>query len=285
MHNAFYTIFSSREIAVGIYILIATLGVLFNSKLRRSLFDIITAFFHFKILLVVAVLTVYVVGSVLLLDRLGYWRSDLLKETILWFVFTGFVSIFTMINSKEAKPISSFLMTYTEGWVLLELLSSEYTFSLVIELGFVLVVLFLTVGEVVTRTDEGRKREHSFIVTMQLGLVIVVFVHIVFGFVADYERIWNERTIRAFFLEPLLSVLIAPCLYALLLYSVYDKLFIRINSTLTGPKPLPLIRYAKFRLLQVLGLRLSKVREFERSKGMQLSKVMSKNDLDRILKL
>src|SRR5690348_11235896 len=87
--------FSSREIAVTIWAIVALTLSLLQTRIRRSLAGVIRQALKWKLVAPVAAMMAYVAATVAVLAKVGFWTSQLWKETGFWFLFAGVAVLFS----------------------------------------------------------------------------------------------------------------------------------------------------------------------------------------------
>lgn len=78
-----FEIFNNREIATGIWIVVAILFGLSKKNIRQSVLKVIESFFKLKILYWLFLMASYTAGVVAALEAITFWNLNLLKDTIL----------------------------------------------------------------------------------------------------------------------------------------------------------------------------------------------------------
>ena len=96
-------IFTSREIAIFIWVVVALILAVSQKKIRESLFPVIKAFFAKKIIITYLLSVVYITLSVFLLYRVKFWDIPLLKKTVFWTLTFASVSLFNINKVSEDK--------------------------------------------------------------------------------------------------------------------------------------------------------------------------------------
>ena len=82
-------LFNNREIATAIWLLVIFILMLFKRDIRKSLLDVIKAFFKIKILSSIFLMIAYTTGIVFVLYQINFWNISLLKDTVVWVFFLG----------------------------------------------------------------------------------------------------------------------------------------------------------------------------------------------------
>ena len=275
-------IFNNREIATGIWLVAALLFGLSNKKIRKSLFKVIRAFLRTKILYWLVLMVLYTIGLVAALKVIDFWNLNLLKNTILWFCFTGITSTFELVTLKNHEgTFRKLVIANIKLVVIIEFLVNTYTFSLLAEIAIIPIATFIAMLDAVARSDKKYSAVARLTTGLQALIGIAVLVLAIFKAISDYGNLLSIESLRSLLLPPALSVLFSPFIYLMLLFSTYELLFVRLKI---GPyKDKTLRQYAKRRITVHVGLSLRKVKEFLRNKAIDLMKIQSRSDVDKML--
>ena len=124
-------LFSTREIASGLWLSVAFVWVLTVPKVRGGLFDIAKLSMKWKIWLPLFFLAAYTVLVVTSLRYVGVWTATLVKETVFWYLLSGIAFYYSVLTQREhAGMFRRALVENLKITVILELLVGTYTFSL-----------------------------------------------------------------------------------------------------------------------------------------------------------
>ncbi|MEJ2035862.1 MAG: hypothetical protein P8X69_07225, partial [Maritimibacter sp.] len=80
---------NNREIAVGVWLLVSLIAMLWSISLRRGLIDVLKSLLSPKLILLFGSFAVYVAFLVWLLSLVGLWTFDQLTATVLWYFLSG----------------------------------------------------------------------------------------------------------------------------------------------------------------------------------------------------
>lgn len=124
-------IFNTREIAAGIWLGILIVLALALPGVRKSLSNVVKAFFKRAILVPLGLMMAYIIGIIYGLHELGLWELEQLKTTVMW-VFTVGMFTFFRINKIADDPhyFSTALKDNFKIILVLEFIVTFYTFSL-----------------------------------------------------------------------------------------------------------------------------------------------------------
>ncbi|KAF5433712.1 hypothetical protein C5S39_01215 [Candidatus Methanophagaceae archaeon] len=272
-------LFNNREIATAIWLLVIFILMLFNMYLRKSILDVFKAFFKIEILSLIFFMIAYTAGIVFILYQINCWNISLLKDTVVWFCFTAIVVFVDSVTSEKDQNIFKNIIVKTIKVVLIyELVANTYTFSLVGELILVPLVSFIVILKIHTERDENNKSFVKLLNGVLLIIGIIIFYNFISNVVSDYNNFVSVDTLRKFLLPPLLTFLLSPFIYFVVLFSTYNQLFKQLNSNSGHKKTKKLKRYAKIKAIKHCFLNLKKVN------SLKLIHIKNEEDVDNMIK-
>jgi hypothetical protein len=274
--------FNSREIATAFWLLLFAVGALSKPDIRRAAGRIVQSFCHVKVFLPAFLLFVYVIVTVAGLKAVGVWRSDLIKDTIVWFCFSGIAMLARFVTAD--RPGNAFRETMIDSIkvvILVEFLINTYTFPLAVELILVPLLTLIAMLDAVA----SMKKEYTAVAKVLKGIQMVLGLTILAAAarqaLADWHNLDSLDTLRSVALAPILSVFMLPFMYLLLVYSKYETIFVRLNFG--TPMPPDLKRYAHCRILMHAGLRLWRLESLLDSHVADLMFARTKPEVDAVL--
>ena len=275
-------VLNNREIAIVAWGLVFALFLLQKADIRKSFANVVRVFCCFQILRLLFLMLIYVAVLVALLAQLGLWKIDLLKDTIVWFVFGAMV---LMIRSvRVGDPVKFFrkmLMDNLKVVILLEFIVSKYTFPLVIELVLIPLLAFIVLIDAVAGMNEEHAIVAKIIKRIQVIIGFVIIGHAVYQAIVNYQDFKSLDTARDIALVPLLTALLIPFIYILFIIRQYSEVFLRLN--LGAEKSRRLKRYAKRRIIIYAGFRFKRLRYLLKNHTMDIKHAKVKSDIDYIL--
>lgn len=222
-------IFSTRELALLIWLFIALAVINFRKNTRESLSRIFKLLFGKQIGTILLLFILYIILTVFLLWKISIWDLSLMKDTLFWFISVALV-LFLSIN--KVRDTHFFKETVKESFkwtIIVEFLVNFYTFSLPVELILLPIMLFLVLTQAYSKTERKYEKASKFL-TKFIGIIVLVFI----GF-ATYKTFCNSQgfftlhNLLAFLLPSILTILLIPLLYMFALYINYEEMFIRID--------------------------------------------------------
>ena len=273
--------FNNREIATAFWLAVFLLFDLRKKNMRESLSRLFKSFVTPKILAPFIAYLVYVSMILIFLQKIGYWSTDLIKDSIYWFLFAGIV----ILGKSASDPASNelwkqSLKDHFTVIVILTLLINLYTFSLPIE--FIIVPLSFII--VMTGAVAELKPEHADVagIIHKIEAIFGWFIlgAAVFKAINDLQTLASVETLNQFLLPIILTIAVLPFIYLISIYAIYDKLWVWTRFK----QPKELTRYMRKEILKYGLLNLSRVRRLFEIKPFEIWQTRSKSEFDELLK-
>ena len=269
---------SNREIA-GAILLLAAGGLVWiaGPKVRSSVASVIRSAAQPGLIALAAGLVLYGALEVYLLHELGYWNSDLLKVTLVWFVVAGVPNGFRGLTSYKRPPYWQVVRDGLRVIVVVEFVLSLFTFGIGAE------ILLLTVGTLLAillgaadqKPKHGSAKKALEAIQVLFGSVLLVAVA---------RRLWSEYGVLAdpavwaeFFLPPVLSLLFIPAVFLMFLFAKLEWLFGKVRGSPSFR------RRARLRLFLFLGPRPEAILRFGRAVAFTLPHVRDLEGLEELI--
>jgi hypothetical protein len=258
------------------------LWTLTKSDIRRSLVAVVRSALRWKLLLGVVVAALYTCGVVSVLSWAGLWTPDLIKDTVLWFLFAGLAMASSGVLAPGAEAQwRTILKEQVAVIVAVEYLATAHTFTLWVELLMLPILSIVVLTNVVASHDD----KHAAVARLTKGMMVLAGLCVL---AASVYLAWNARVTfdavsvaRELALAPLLSAAFMPLMFSFALFSAYEQLFLMLRL---GPsKDAGAQRSARLRLVRRLGLRPSVVRAFHRAHGRGLREAATRAELEAVI--
>lgn len=142
-------IFSTREIATGIWLIIFVAFVFISPSIRKAAISVIKVAVSRKLLIPFIAILVYAAILTFLSMQLPIWRNVYLKDIVFWVLFAGVPVCYGAVNSKkESHYFRNILTDNLKFTIILEFIISSFTFNLIAEIIILPVVTFLVMLEI-----------------------------------------------------------------------------------------------------------------------------------------
>lgn len=250
-------IFNSREISIGIWLLIVFICSLFKKTFREFYKNIITIFFSRKIIIPFTLMIIYVIISIYLLSINKLYPENQIKNSVLWFISSASITFFKLSRIKNPKKF--FLTALKDNFkiiILVEFIISFYTFGLIIE---IILVPFLFLIIYLKAIAEFKKENQEILPLINFILSTISIITIVFTVYKLYtsnDSFLQNKTFYDFIIPIRLSILIIPFHYFLYKYISFESIYIRTQLTLKNKK---LINYGFIKGLISFRFNVSKI--------------------------
>ena len=140
----FFQALTSRELAVLIWILFAIIWCVSHSKIRNSFFQLIKAFFAWKLTLSYLLMFTYIACLIWILKAMAIWKIDHIPMTVSWTLCVAFVMLFNFQKANEQNFFKNSVKDNIKGLVFVEFFVNLYVFNFWLE--FILVPVSAFIG-------------------------------------------------------------------------------------------------------------------------------------------
>jgi len=253
-----------------------------RQEVRESLLRLAAAALHLNLVMPAVLLAAYTALAVRALEAVGVWTQELLKDTILWFLFSGLALAFSGVQSAPEDGLwRRVVVAQLKIIVVLEYVVDTYTFALWVELLLVPLLAFIAMLDVVARSEST----HAAVAKLTAGLQAIAGLTVMglstYQAVSRFGDAPIVDALRTVILAPALSISLVPFVFVFSILSSYEQLFLRLS--LGPPKAPAVVRYTKLRLLRHLGPRPHKVWAFVRAHAWDLMRIATKEDVDKMM--
>ena len=257
----FFSTLNNRQIAIAIWIFIATIWAVSNSKIRKSLFHVIKAFFAWKLTISYLLMFTYITAIIMVLRTIGIWNMNHLLITMMWGIFVAFIMLFEFSKANDPEFFKKALKKNFTILIILEFIINLYVFDLWIELLIVPFSAILGGMIAISETDkkyEITKKFLNFIISL-MGLLFICYAG--YMVITDFKHFATIKNLESFYLPILFSITFIPFVYFSALYSGYENLFIRLGFFIDDSS---VLKYAKMKMIFAFNLNLWKLNKWSK---------------------
>lgn len=234
-------IFSSREIAVSIWIIILCVWGLANPNVRQSAYKVFQALRHKSIICSILSLFAYVSLITYFLYICRLWDLNLLKDTCIWVLFTALNILLNVHKARDFTFFKQLMAGNIKIALVIEFLFNFYTFPLLIELIILPLITLLVLMQSYIMREQNQKYEDKITVScidQTLSLAgYIIFIYVLWMTVKDYQNLFSIATLKTFLLPILLTILSIPYFYVIALIVEYDSVLMIIRHTRRNDNP------------------------------------------------
>ncbi|MBS4962884.1 MAG: hypothetical protein KH019_06925 [Phocaeicola dorei] len=231
--SAILSVFSNRELAFLIWLIILLSYFLIKNKWRYHLKRIAISAFTLKLVAIYTTLVIYASIIVILLYLLNIWGVFLLKDTVIWLIFSALGTAFTLNRIKDFGYFTDLIKSNIAVTAIVQFMVNLYSFSLATELIALPVVVFITAlsvySEYYTENDKDYKKAHSCLNKLLIIIGLAYLGFTLYKTIIEFNTTnWNDVA-QQFLLPLILTILFIPYYWGLTLYMNYETMFITIN--------------------------------------------------------
>jgi len=250
-------IFSNRELATVIWIVVFLIITVITSSIRRASGSLLNAFFSWKIQKQVILSALYSSLIIYLLERLGYWNFTMLKDTIFWFFFSALIVLYKAVDkSKEERVFYILFSENIKVILIVEFIVNLHNFHLIFEIFIIPIAFLLTLLDYALEKSLDKKYKISFATTFTGIIALLSLTLTVIEFFANKENYIIIDTLKSFLSPIIYASLLIPWAYFVAVLTRYETVFVMIDINLNDNM---LKKFAKRRLVKKAKLSLKRL--------------------------
>ena len=240
--------FSNREISAAIWIFILLVFLATKKNIRLAIKNVLQSFLNLKILIPIFVFIICISILIYLFLLTPIWTVEILKNSIIWIIFSGLPNAFKIATINNAKQYwNELIIENIKLLVIIEFIISAYTFSLLVEIIVFPFIMFIALLNAYAQSVKELKKlkKATDILFSIVGIAILAYT--IYRIVIDFENFASLNTLTNFLLPIILTAYSVPFLYLLRVFTLYEQVFIRLKFGEKRTKKLN--TFIKFRLL------------------------------------
>jgi hypothetical protein len=249
-------IFSTRELALFIWIIVFVFLISLKKDVRKSIGRLLKALFSKHIFRAFIFLTIYVLLNLYLLNLIGLWDKSLTKDSTFWFCTLALVTFFKINNARDFKFFNEILLDSVKWIVVIEFLINFYTFGLWTELILVPIMVFISVIQAYAETDKKYESVQRLFQNIISIIGFVLLVYIIYRTVTEYQKTFTIQNLKSLLHPIIMTFLFLPFAYLLALYMIYEVLFVRVDFLTRDTK---VGRQLKLQIILVANLNIERL--------------------------
>lgn len=170
--------------------------------------------------------------------QLGAWNPGLLKDTVAWFLFYGFIAMFSAPRAlKEDRFFRRAALSALSVGALMQFLLNLHTFPFLVELVLQPLVTFLLLMQAVAGVESRTRRVKDLVGWLLAAVGLWVVIATAKGLWNSWRGIDPKQVGLAFALSIWLPLAMLPMVYVLALILGYDTTFRLTSFRNEGKKP------------------------------------------------
>lgn len=270
-------IFTTREIAFFIYVVILIIYLLLHKKFKSIVMPVIKAALHIKLVIPFLIVLTFAALFVYVCTYLPFWDWIYIKDIVLWVFFAGVPICFNATSRNlENNYFKNILIDNLKFTALTEFITGTFTFHIIAELIlqpvlFIFVILQATAKQ---KTDSVKK-----IIDGLIGITGIIIIFLTIKSAIDsFDDIQYIDILVGLLLPIVLSVFYLPMAYFFAVYAKYDVLFFRMSFRENKNKKQKIIHRCK--VICACKLSYKKICKFLNEYSQKMYVNMNENDFD-----
>lgn len=218
------------------------------------------------------------------LYKFNLWDCSLIKDSLVWFIFSGLALIFRYSQRNETVPhLRTLIADNLKFTVFFEYIFNLYTFPFLVEFLFIPSQVFigLMIG------IEGTKDKYTLVKKFFENLMVIfglsVFIYCIYMSIIHFSEIFNITTLNSIRLPLYYSVSFFPLIFAIKITSEYQIAFIQLRIDKIENNNFR--KYFKNKIKKTFKLNYAKLQNFVRYSNCQEMLFNSKEDIDAFISL
>lgn len=228
-------LWSTREQALGIWMLIFIGRMIMAPKMRKAIHTVVKATFVKKLIVPYIIMVTYSILFIYIFTQLPIWKWVYMKEITIWIMLIGTPLAFGAVSMNDSSSYfkSSFLSNL-KLITLMQFLVSLYSFNIFAEL----IILPLTTMLFLLETYTANKAEHKQL-NKGLNIVLAIIGFLLLGLAIRSAIVSNHAvgganigyldTVIKFCIPIVLSLLYLPISYGFAVFAQYELIFIKMD--------------------------------------------------------
>lgn len=260
--NTIISEINNREKSIIIWSSMFFLWAITRKEIRSAFIGVLKAFFTPKLFIPFLVYSAYITSIIFLFSKIGFWKSFLLKDTLVWFFGFAFINYVNINKVNEEKGyIKNNLIDNFKLFIIIQFIVNMYVFNLPVELIITPTVTIL-VGIQIVASYKEKNRDVQKILNGILSIIGITFI--IFSFskaLADSVNFFTSVTFQKLILPPILYIPLIPFIYLFALAILYETTFIRLKIKQYYK---PNLRQIKFKVIKTCNLNLNRLKRFQK---------------------
>ncbi|MCU1753828.1 hypothetical protein [Pseudomonas helleri] len=256
-------ILNNREIAITLWLILAATYICSAKRMRevRLAFKKLAFVFQSRPLMIVfSLAAVYTTAMVGLLLDWELWSIDQLKNTIFWFFSVGLLSIY---NLEKIKTDPHFFKKSVIGnlrlLAILQFVVGIYSLPLLAELFLVPFMVVVGMMTPIAESDIKYLQVKKLLNGIVISFGLFTLAYTAYMLATNFKELGQEKTFYDFIVPALLTVMYLPFVFAMMTYSTYETIFMRLKFTMQDRR---LRRLAKLYSVVLFNFRLDAIQRW-----------------------
>lgn len=233
-------ILNNREWALVVWFFVFVIFALISPKIeqvRQAFKGVLRALFVKAIITTLALVIIYITIIILGLTKIGLWESHQLKNTIIWAISVGALSLFKIDSAKkDSHFFRNSVLDNLKLIAIIQFVVGVYTFGFFVELILVPILAVLGAMLAIAKTDDKYHLVEKILNGVLATLGIIFILHTIYMLATSFGQFAKTQTIYNFSIPPLLTFLYLPFIFIMMIFTTYELVFVRLQYLIKEPK-------------------------------------------------
>ena len=280
--NKMLDIFTTGEIASGIYLILIIIFVFWNANIRPAVLNLLKVIFTSKLIIPFCFIIFYAGLFIYFVSYFKFWNYKYIKDIAIWVIFIGIPLCYKAIDKNiDEHYFSNTIINNFKFIVLVEFFTSSFTFSLWIELLLQMILFVLYILQYIAST----KDEIAQVKKLLDGIITIIGIWILIATLHKAITTYKDQGIIdyvvSFLIPVIFSFLYLPVAYLMTVYSSYESLFVHMRFK--EPKDKKILRRHRLSIIRACGLSYKRVRKFHSDYMFKMYVSMPISDFDILI--
>lgn len=220
---------STREIAWAIWTLIMLIVCMFGKNIRKSMLSVLKALFAWKISISLLTFFIHTSIYVFILFKLGFWDISFLKDTIIWTLSFGFLSLMNINKVDSSEYFKKIFIDALKWTIGIEFIVNFFTFSLTKELILVPILVFSAMIQTVASFKQEDKQVENLFKNLLTTFGIFIFFFSLYKTIEQHSKLFTIANFKSIMLPVILTITFLPFMYLYNLIVKYESLWLTLR--------------------------------------------------------
>lgn len=275
-------LFSGRELAIGVYIILIIISLFLSKKIRPSAINVIKAACCHQLIIPLIIMLGYAGVATYGLCSLMFWQWRYLKDIIIWIIFVGVPTCYKAVDNKEDHYFRNIVVDNFKFSAIVEFISGTFTFPFITELIIQPVIMFVFLLQAIAEREEKYKEVKKLLDwVIAIGGLILTYYTVKVA-ISTYSELGTVDLIVSFAIPILFSIAYLPVAYLLAVYAKYQVIFIRMNWKL--PSSQKVKRKYRLKVLFTCKLSYKRICRFGKEYTSKIYATMTESEFEKIIR-
>lgn len=168
--------------------------------------------------------------------KVGLWNVAFLKDTIIWTLSFGFVSLVNINKVNDTKYFKNVFFDAIKWTIAIEFVVNFFTFSLTKEIILVPTIVFSAMMQAFASFDPKHKQVETLMKNFLMYFSIFVFLFLLYKTIEKHSELFTVDNLKSFILPVFLTITFLPFMYFYNLLIKYEELWVRLKFSIRNKK-------------------------------------------------